>query len=349
MPNEASTCHSNPPPQTPVLVEVQRGTVVESRHRGSAVAVNTAGEVVFSIGHVQQKIYPRSALKPFQAIPLLESGTAAHYTLSAAEIALACASHSGEDFHLRAIKRWLHRLGLCGEALECGAELPLGRTVAHQLIADGETPTRMHHNCSGKHAGMLSLASFMKVGTSGYSEYQHPTQRAWMQTLSELIDMDVFALPWERDGCGLPAICMPLQQLAYAFAQYANGQKIAGATTRGIAMQRILAAVRTHPHMFAGTNRCCTDVIRATHGSVFSKTGAEGVYGGVIPHLGLGFALKIEDGAGRAANVALGALLKKIGALKNMQVDLVAQHFQPLISNSNGKVTGKISPSDNWE
>ncbi len=349
-----------PPPQNPVLVEVHRGAQVESRHRGAAVAVDAANHVVFAIGHTEQWIYPRSALKPFQAIPLVESGAAAHFNLSAAEIALACASHSGEDLHLRAVAHWLRRLGLDGEALECGAELPLMGGVARKLLARGEQPSRMHHNCSGKHAGMLSLASFMQAPLRGYSDYHHPTQQAWMQTLSELVELEVSSLPWERDGCGVPAICMPLTKLAQAFAQYANlpvaapqhgkatgnPKPIGGA--RGDAMRRILDAVRAHPQMFAGAQRCCTEVIRASNGEVFLKTGAEGVYGGGVPHLGVGFALKIEDGATRAANVALGALLQKLGALKNVHARDLAQHFQPTLTNSNGKVIGKIVPSQHW-
>ena len=338
----------------PILVEVHRGDQVESIHRGSVVAVDTAGRTVLSAGNVAQSVYPRSSLKIFQAIPLLESGAAQHFGLDAAEIALACASHNAEPFHTDAVLRWLHRLDLTVDDLECGAQSPLLRRAAHELVAAGESPTRVHHNCSGKHAGMLTMAKFMKADTRGYSAYHHPTQQAWMQTLSELIDLDVFALSWECDGCGLPAICMPLTHVARAFACYAEPRKI-GAThsklrakqhtkQRTAAMTQILDAVRAHPHMIAGSERCCTDVIRESAGRVLVKTGAEGVYGGVIPHLGVGFALKIDDGASRAAEVALGAVLKKLNALEAATEKKLQPHFQPTIVNAQGRVTGRIAP-----
>ncbi len=212
----------------PVLVEVHRGDCVESSHRGSVVAVDIAGRVVFSAGQVERSIYPRSALKIFQAIPLVQSGAADHFGLTPAEIALACASHNAEECHTRAVTHWLHRLDLDVDDLECGAEPPLRTRAAHALSARGEQPTRVHHNCSGKHAGMLTLAKFMRTDTHGYSAYHHPVQRAWMQTMSALLDLDLFSLPWERDGCGLPAICMPLKQLARAFACYADTRALDG-------------------------------------------------------------------------------------------------------------------------
>lgn len=334
----------------PVLVEVHRGERVESCHRGCALAVDAAGRVVFSTGRVSAPVYPRSALKIFQAIPLVESGAAERFALTPAEIALACASHNAEEFHTRAVIRWLRRLGHNDDDLECGPDWPLMKRAARALVARGEQPTRIHHNCSGKHAGMLTMARFLNADVHGYSEYHHPVQRAWMQTLSELIDLDVFSLPWERDGCGLPAVCMPLERLARAFACCADTRKV-GATfgqKRGAAVARILNALRAHPEMIAGTGRCCTEVIRATAGRVLIKTGAEGVYAGVISHLGVGFALKIDDGAGRAADVAVGALLKKLGALEAASHAQLACRFEPTVVNSQGRVTGKIAPSPNW-
>ncbi len=337
-------------PNNPVLVEVYRGDHVESCHRGMAVVINSAGETVFSLGAVEQSIYPRSALKIFQSIPLVESGAAARFRLTLEELAVACASHNAEEFHLRAITQWLQRLGLAGDDLECGAEAPLMKQVAHDLIARGVEPTRMHHNCSGKHTGMLTLALFMGVAASGYSEYEHPTQRAWMQTLSELMDVDVFSLPWERDGCGLPAICMSLKQLAHAFSRYADMGAVARqfGSQRATAMEKILASIRAHPNLIAGTGRCCSAIISATKGAVIAKVGAEGVYAGVIPNAQIGFAVKIEDGADRASMVALGALLDKLGAVDSATAEQLARYFRPTIINSQGKVTGRIVPSAHW-
>jgi len=337
-----------------VLVEVRRGGRVESRHRGCVVAVDAGGRQVFAAGRVSESIYPRSSLKFFQAIPLIAGGGADRFNLSQSEIALACASHNAEAFHLRTVTRWLQRLGLSADDLECGADPPLSERAARDLIQAGEPSTRAHHNCSGKHAGMLTVARHIGAddsgaATRGYSDYHHPCQRAWMQALSEWLDTDVFSLPWERDGCGLPALCMPLDQLARAFARCADAGRLAAtltpASALGAALARILKAVRAEPQMLAGTGRCCTDVIRATAGRVLIKAGAEGVCGGVIPGLGLGFALKIDDGAGRARDVAVGALLHKLGALDASSESQLEAHFRPKVVNSQGRVTGEIAPA----
>ncbi|MDA7968327.1 MAG: asparaginase [Gammaproteobacteria bacterium] len=338
----------------PVLVEVRRGSRVESRHRGCAVAVNAGGDVVFAAGDPSQAVYPRSALKWFQAIPLVESGAADEFALSDQEIALACASHNAEEFHTRAVNEWLRRLGFGTDDLECGAEWPMRARDAHALAARGESPTRAHHNCSGKHAGMLTLSRFLGAKLPGYCDYAHPTQQLWMRALSELAGVDVFSLDWERDGCGLPAVCMPLARLARAFAAYAEPQKSSAKSSaknagpRGEAMARIQAAVRAHPEMLAGSGRSCTDVPRVCGGQILLKAGAEGVCAGVIPHLQIGFALKIDDGADRARGVALGALLKKLGALESGWAEQLETHFCPAVVNSQGRVTGRVLPAENW-
>ncbi len=332
--------------ENPVLVNVIRRDRVESTHRGSAVVVDGRDQIVFSVGNPERMIYPRSSLKYFQAIPLLESGAAARFNLSDKEIALACASHNAERFHADAVTAWLARLDLDQNALECGVSLPLNETAAHELIAAGEQPGRAHHNCSGKHTGMLTLARHLETEIKGYSDYHHPTQKAWMQVLGELIEADISGLHWERDGCGLPAICMPMQQLALAFARFANLDTIPG--SRGQAMSSILGAITAHPEMIAGTGRCCTALIKHTSGKVMVKTGAEGVFAGCIPDRGLGFALKIDDGASRGSEVALGALLKKLDAIESDLDAPLAPWFRPEVRNSQDWVTGSIEPAEIW-
>ncbi|NKB64427.1 MAG: asparaginase [Gammaproteobacteria bacterium] len=331
----------------PILAEVLRKNIVESCHRGSALVVNTLGETVFSLGDTNRLIYPRSSLKFFQAIPLVESGAADHFGLSKKELALACASHNAEENHVATISNWLDRIGLNGDDLECGHDLPLLARAAHQLIARGETPGRIHQNCSGKHTGMLTYAKYLEEETRGYSEYGHPVQRHWMKTFSELIDIDVNTLDWERDGCGMPAICMPMERLAFGFAQFANFENIK--EKRANAMSRILDAVRNYPEMIAGSDRCCTAVIKETEGAVIVKTGAEAVYGGVIPKMKLGFVLKIDDGASRASEVALGGLLHVIKAISSEEEKSLRTYFEPSIYNTQKKLTGRIRPSENWK
>ncbi len=330
----------------PILVEVHRNNVVESVHRGSVIAVNDLGETVFSIGDVDRDIYPRSSLKLFQAIPLVESGAAEKYGLSDKELALACASHNAESEHTETVKNWLRRLDLDVDDLECGAVYPGNDSAKHQLIENKQPPGRAHHNCSGKHTGMLTLAQQLGMDTRGYSEHQHPTQQAWMQTLSELVEIDVKNLVWERDGCGLPAIYMPMERLAYGCALFANTGQVGGA--RGQAMKNIISAIQDHPDMIAGMGCCCSEVIKATQGRVIVKTGAEAVYIAVIPELKLGVALKIDDGSSRGSEVALGAVLKKLGAIDSSCYQQLNLHFEPPIINSQNKVTGKVCPSGVW-
>lgn len=330
----------------PVLAEVIRNNIVESCHRGSAIVVDTQGKVVFSIGDIERSIYPRSALKPLQAIPVIETGAAEKFDLSAQEISLACASHNSEAMHVDTVNKWLARLGLDNQCLECGAEYPLYKKSANALIAAGEPPTKSHHNCSGKHSAMLTLAKHLLPDVTGYSQHSHVVQQVWMQTLSEMIGEDVSKMHWERDGCGLPAIYMPMKKLAHAFAMFAAPNNQPGA--RGLAMQKIIESIAAHPEMIAGSERCCSDVIAATQGKVIVKTGAEAAYAGVVPALGLGFALKIDDGATRGSEVALGALLQKMGALTEQNTTDLKHVFNPDIINSQGYKTGEIKASASW-
>ncbi len=330
----------------PILAEVYRNHVVESYHRGSAVVVDSTGKTVLAIGDPDRKIYPRSALKLFQAIPLLESGAAEKFALSDQEIVLACASHNAERLHTDAVQSWLHRLGLETDNLECGADFPLSDAMKRKLLAGGKKAAPIHQNCSGKHAGMLTLARYLGVDTRGYSEYQHPTQQAWMQTLSELLGVDVSTLDWERDGCGLPAICLAMERIAYGYALLANPQAVGG--SRGQAMSKIISSIQAYPQMLAGSGRCCSAVIKATAGRVVVKTGAEGVYAGVLPKLGLGLVIKIDDGASRGSEVALGGLLLKLGAIDVEIYQRLSRYFTPKIYNTQKKVTGKICASAIW-
>ncbi len=336
-----------PQQPNPALVDVYRKNIIESCHRGSAIVVNHHGETVFSIGDTDRSIYPRSSLKFFQALPMVESGAADHFGVSDAEIALACASHSAEPVHTEAVRAWLERIGMGVEDLENGPALPLSDDMKANLYANREEPTRIHQNCSGKHTGMLTLAKFLGADTGGYSEHGHPVQKAWMTAFSELVDLDIPALEWERDGCGLPAICMPMKSLAYGCALFARPRAVGG--LREKAITRIMSAIAAHPNMIAGTGRCCSDVIRETGGSVLVKTGAEAVYVGVIPEQGLGLAIKIDDGTTRGSEVALGALLEKLDALPAHAREPLARHFRPGIFNSQDFLTGEVVPSAAWD
>lgn len=331
----------------PVLVEVVRGSIVESIHRGAAIAMTAEGVVLFEAGDCTRPIYPRSALKLFQAIPLIASGAAERYKLTDADVALACASHNGEKRHVDRVITWLSRLGLGVDDLECGAALSISKDIYREQIAAGLVPTRAHHNCSGKHTAMLTVCRKNDYETAGYSKHDHPVQKLWMDIASDLTALDMSSLPWERDGCGLPAVAMPLKNLALGFARFAEAPDNSTARYKQ-ARTDILSAIQNYPTMIAGTGRCCTAVADLTGGSVIVKTGAEGVFGGCVPTKGIGFALKIDDGAFRASEVALGGLVRRLNLIDDDQGELLRPWFQPAITNSQGFETGSIRPSNAW-
>lgn len=333
-------------PLNPVLVDIFRGDKVESFHRGAVVAVNVDGDVVFELGDIDALVFPRSALKPVQALPLLESGAAEHFSLSPQELALACASHNAEPAHQQVLANWMSKVGLQSAQLECGPSLPTHRATAHQLLREGGKAEKHLHNCSGKHTGMLTLASFLKVNIEGYSDYQHETQQRWMQALSDLCGNDVTQYSWDRDGCGLPALCMPLVEFATALVKFCSPQEqLPG---RASAMKSILAAMQAHPGMVAGSDRCCTATMKANN-NVIVKTGAEGVFAAIAPKSGVAIALKIDDGASRAAEATVGAVLRKLDIISPVEYSSLSHWYMRDLKNSQGIVVGKVAPSSAWD
>lgn len=329
----------------PVLVEVWRGQQIESQHRGSAIALDAAGNTLFAVGNTDALVFPRSAIKPIQALPLIESGAADAYDFDAKHIALACASHNGETLHTELVGDVLQRIGLSSSDLVCGAEFPMLQAAAHDLVRQQQTPGRQHHNCSGKHSAMLTLCQHMGWPVIDYHEFDHPAQQAWRKVLSALCEVDAENLPWDADGCGIPALALPLKNIALGFSKFATPEKHEPA--RAQAMRRISNAIAAHPMNIAGTDRACTAVVSAGTGArqVIVKTGAEGVFAGFIPGRGIGFALKIDDGAGRAAETALGGVLAKLNEPVT-QAEVTQPFFRRELKNSRGKVVGKVVAAD---
>ena len=327
----------------PVLVETLRGEVVENRHRGAIAVCDAGGSLIESWGDSGALVYPRSAIKALQALPLVESGAADHYRLSTAELALACSSHNAEPEHTRAVHDWLIRIGLGEDALECGAHPPLHDKTAAALIEKRQPPGRIHNNCSGKHAGMLTTARHLGEPTQGYIEREHPAQQRWFDALGDMAGVDMRRLPWSYDGCGIPVIAMPLASIARAFARVAAPDDLPAA--RGDALERITAAIGEQPFMVAGSGRLCTEVMRLTGRRVLVKTGADGVFTAALPQSGLGIALKIDDGAREAAEVALLAVLRRLGALHDDETEALAARGRMPIANTLGVVTGYRRPA----
>ncbi len=296
----------------PILVEVTRGALVESVHRGAIAVADASGRLRVSLGNVEQPIFPRSALKPVQAVPLIESGAAEAFGLSEQDVALAAASHSGQPMHTEKISAWLARIGCGVPDLACGPHRPTHEPTATQMILHAEKWTSLHNNCSGKHTGFLTLARQLGAPTVGYQLHDHPVQRAVEETLKDLAGLSG-DLPWGVDGCTVPNFAIPLAALARAMARFTDPTGLS--PTRAVACRRILNAMRSHPELVAGSGRADTILMNGTP-DIVTKTGAEGVFVAIMPALGLAAAVKIDDGAGRAAETAIAAILIALGAAK---------------------------------
>jgi L-asparaginase II len=329
-----------------LLVEVKRNTTVESRHFGAAVVCDAKGKVLQSWGDIDQLVFPRSALKPMLAIQLVETGASDHFSLSDAELSLACSSHQGEVIHQVLVRSWLNRLGLSEDHLACGPVLPEDTESAHKLLVSGQQGCRIHHNCSGKHCGYLTTALHMDLPLEGYHRPEHPLQQLSMEILSNLADTDLDAYPIGIDGCGLPAPTMPLRELAYAVARFSNPADLSEA--RAKAIYRLQQAITNEPLYIAGHGTVVSELNEITKGAVLAKTGAEGVITAAIPKQGLGIAVKIADGGSRARSVALLAILDQLGALSEKEKQNLQSHISPKIINSRGRLVGEICPAKSW-
>jgi L-asparaginase II len=323
----------------PVVVEILRGGRVESAHRGAGAVVDADGRIALAFGDIERPIYPRSAVKALQALPLIESGAADKLRLTDAEVALACASHSGEDTHVGRATSMLAKAGRNASALECGAHWPLGEAAARALARSGKRPSALHNNCSGKHAGFVCLACAEGLDPAGYVGPDHPVQRAVTEALAQVTGAALGEHNRAIDGCSIPAYAIPLRALAFGFARFATGRGLPAERARAAA--RIRAAVAANPTMVAGQGRFDTEVMTILGARAFTKTGAEGVFCAALPELGLGLAVKADDGVGRAAQVMIAALLSRLGDFG----DALGRFVAPPLANWNGLAVGALRPT----
>jgi L-asparaginase II len=291
----------------PVLVEVTRGGRVESRHRGAIVVADARGTPLLALGEVETPVYPRSAVKAIQALPLVESDAADRYGFRARELALAQASHGGEPAHVTCAAAMLSALGLNEDALECGAHPPSNAQAAADLLRQGKAPSQLHNNCSGKHAGFLAVCRHRGIPHRGYVDARHPVQAEVREALQAVTGAPHDAENCGTDGCSIPTYPVPLNALAYGFARFGTGVGLS--RERAAAAHRIYEAGVSEPFFVAGTGRFCTEVMILAKGAALVKTGAEGVFCAALAGLGLGVALKADDGATRAAEAMMAAVL----------------------------------------
>jgi L-asparaginase II len=319
------------------MVEVWRGELMECVHQGHAVVCDDTGQIVQAWGDPAAVIYPRSSSKMLQALPLLASGAGAH--LREEQLALACASHNGAAIHTDRVQVWLKELGLTDDDFRCGTQMPDDRDARYGLIRSHASPCQMHNNCSGKHAGFLTLNKHLG-GDADYEVIDHPVQQACKAAFEETTNetSPMFGI----DGCSAPNHACSVHGLARAMAFFASaGDR---SDTRSNAAQRLTQAMMTYPELVAGENRACTELMRAMDHKVAIKTGAEGVYVAIIPEKRLGVALKIVDGATRASEAAIATILVNLGAL-NPAHPAAQAYMSPQILSRRGLAAGQIRPA----
>ncbi len=332
--------------RNPLTVEVTRGGMVESRHRGAAVVMDAKGNAVHAWGEIERNVYPRSAIKPLQALALVETGAAEAFGVTDAELTLASASHYGQSERTDAILAWLERIGLGADDLECGAHEPLDPETAKARVRAGESSGAADNNCSGKHVGMLTTAKHLGEETAGYTRPGHPVQQRLRAILTDMGGADLSQAPEGTDGCGIPVFGMPLSAMARAMARMAdtNGLEAGRADAAG----RIVAAMTANPMLVSGRGRFDTIAMEAANGAFAVKTGAEGMHGAILPGLGLGVAVKIDDGARRAAQVAMAAILDHLGVLDEEAKKALAGFLETPVLNARGERVGEIRMAKGW-
>ncbi|MFN2576462.1 MAG: asparaginase [Pyrinomonadaceae bacterium] len=330
------------------LVEVWRGSIIESRHSGHLIAVDGNGTTICSLGAPETVTYLRSSGKPLQALPVVTSGAADRFGFSEKEVAISCGSHNGEPMHVETVRSMLRKIGLDETALKCGVHEPYSVEAARELIRKQEQPTAIQNNCSGKHAGMLALAKHLGAPVETYYEPTHPVQQMITQTMSDFSGVPSRDIAIGIDGCGVPVFGISVHAMAVMYARLISPPANAARQIRD-GCQRIVNAMISFPEMIGGTkDRLDTELIRAGAGRLISKIGAEGVYTvGVLPSSdwpnGFGFALKVEDGDDRRARPpAVIDALRQLGVLSAHQLEILSAYSPAVITNRRGERVGEV-------
>jgi L-asparaginase II len=334
----------------PILAEALRGSIVESFHRGAYAVVDANGAVHSSAGDIERPVFPRSAVKVLQALPLVESGAAERLGLTDEELALACASHGGEEHHVRTAASMLAKAGVDVHALECGTHWPYYDGAIKAMAARGEQPTALNNNCSGKHAGFVCLGCMLAsqrgegdvaAFVRGYVKPEHPVMREVTASLQSTTGFDLDRASVGTDGCSIPTYAIPLRHLAQAFAKVATGQGLREGQAR--AAKRLRAAVAAAPQMVAGTGRFDSRLMAHFGERVFCKVGAEGMYCAALPEAGLGVAIKMDDGnTARGAEIVMAALLERLLTLDSADASLLQGWSDATLKNWNGLEVGRL-------
>ncbi|ATW23675.1 asparaginase [Candidatus Formimonas warabiya] len=327
-----------------ILVSVTRGPIQESCHRGHVAVVDTAGNVVSGFGDPNIVTFFRSAAKPIQILSLVESGALKQFGFSPQEVAIMAGSHTGEEFHIRTIQNILGKIDLPVTALQCGIHIPLHRNMLADANMEEEKKkfTPLHNNCSGKHVATLALCVFHKWSTEDYLNLSHPVQQLNLKTISGMSGIPEEKIHLGIDGCSAPVYGIPLRAMAFAYARLTAPHKLSA--TRQAACNYVSQAIMKHPEMSSGTGRLCARIMTAAKGKILAKLGAEAVYCLGLPRLGLGVAVKIEDGADRPIAPAVIEVIKQLDILSAEELANLADLHHPKITNHRDIVVGSINP-----
>jgi L-asparaginase II len=337
------------------LVEVTRGEIVESVHYGAFCVVDSVGNTLAYAGNPQSITYPRSSLKPFQALPLIEQGGAEHFGFFGEEIAIMCGSHAGTPLHQAVLEGMHQRIGTTGDDLACGVHWPYDTEAREAMKLAGQSPTVFNHNCSGKHTGMLAFAKLRGFPTEDYLDPQHPVQVSIREAVADMVEMEPGAMPVGIDGCSAPVYAISMVRMAKAAAKLAEPKGFSAA--RQVACRLITAAMMAHPVMVAGAGQFDTDLMIAASAKLFSKGGAEGYQIiGVLPDVigkgspAIGIAIKIADGdpRGRARATVCLTILKALGVLEEQELGRLEAYRNVLVKNWRKLVVGEVRPAFDW-
>jgi L-asparaginase II len=328
----------------PILAEQTRGTYVENRHRGAFVVADADGTIIASAGDISRPVFPRSAIKSIQALALFTSDAAAQFALTDEELALACASHHGEDVHVGGVTSFLDHVHLSASDLECGTHQPSNWQAREALRAAGKSPSALHNNCSGKHSGMLSVAQALGVPTEGYVDRDHPVQQEVRRVIEAVVGEELTVDRCGTDGCSIPTWAAPLSGFARGFARMATGRGLPADMADGA--RRIFDAATSHPLLVAGTGHFDTVVMKAFGGRLMQKGGAEGVQCGAIRDRGWGYALKCDDGNMTASVTMVAELISMLASPDQAQRAVLAAFTRQTIRNVRNIDVGEMRASD---
>lgn len=322
----------------PIALRILRGQTAESVHRASVAVADASGRLLASFGDAKRLTFLRSAAKPFQMIPLIESGAADRFGFGPREFAISAGSHSGEPLHVDLVESMLRRIGKSRLDLQCGVHLPFDETAARRV---GDSPTALHHNCSGLHAAMLAVCEYEGLDSTAYTEAGHPLQQTIRGIVAQetgLKPQDVTVAP---DGCNVPTFAVPLRNGARAFARLARPDRVRG--LRGRTLRLIAESMMANPLLVAGTDRLDTEFMKAFSGRLLVKAGAEACYGAGLPESGIGILLKVEDGSSRAVGPVLLKVLDELGMVTDRERTLLAKYGGELLRTGSGRPTGAYS------